>query len=49
MKKNPKKKQLYYSDSFKLGVVNRVFNGEMSKEQARRFFVLGATVLSWNG
>lgn len=49
MKKNPKKPQPFYSDSFKLGVVSRVANGEMSKEQARRFFGIGgsSSILEW--
>ena len=49
MNKKPKKPQPFYSDSFKLGVVSRVANGEMNKEQARRFYGIGgkSSILEW--
>lgn len=49
MKKKSKKPQPLYSDSFKLGVVARVVNGEMSKEEARKRFGIGgkSSILEW--
>lgn len=49
MKNKPKKLQPTYSDSFKLGVVSRVANGEMNKEQARLYFGIGgsSSILEW--
>lgn len=49
MKSKPTKPQPTYSDSFKLGVVRRVANGEMSKEQARIEFGIGgnSSILEW--
>lgn len=49
MKKKPKKPQPYYSDSFKLGVVRRVVNAELTKEQARIEFGIGgnSSILEW--
>lgn len=39
----------YFSDSFKLGVIQRVINGEMSKEQARIYYGIGgkSAILNW--
>lgn len=49
MKNKPKKRQLIYSDSFKLGVAGRVASGQMSKEQAREAFGIGgkSSILEW--
>jgi len=49
MSKKPIKVGPYYSDSFKLGVIRRIVNGEISKEQARREYEIGGktTVLKW--
>lgn len=49
MKNKPTKPQPTYSDSFKLGVVRRVADGEMSKEQARVAFGIGgnSSILEW--
>lgn len=49
MKKERKKPQPFYSDSFKLGVVTRVVNGELTKEQARMDFGIGgnSSILEW--
>lgn len=49
MKKKTKKPQPYYSDSFKLGVVRRVVNAELTKEQARIEFGIGgnSSILEW--
>ncbi len=43
------KSQPFYSDSFKLGVVRRVVNGELTKEQARLEYGIGggSSVLEW--
>ena len=43
------KPQPFYSDSFKLGVVRRVANGELTKEQARLEYGIGgnSSVLEW--
>lgn len=49
MKNRRKKPQPYYSDSFKLGIVRRVANGELTKEQARIDFGIGgnSSILEW--
>tara|TARA_R100001143_G_C3343079_1_gene125315 strand:+ start:45 stop:416 length:372 start_codon:yes stop_codon:yes gene_type:complete len=49
MEKKHSKPQPVYSDSFKLGVINRIVNGEISKEQARRVYGISgkSTVLKW--
>lgn len=49
MKNKRKKPQPIYSDSFKLGVVRRVVNGELTKEQARIEFGIGgnSSILEW--
>ncbi|MCG2591119.1 hypothetical protein [Rhodohalobacter sulfatireducens] len=49
MKNKQKKPQPTYSDSFKLGVVRRVVNGELTKEQARVEFGIGgnSSILEW--
>jgi len=49
MNNNSTKTQYYYSDSFKLGVIKRIVNGEITKEQARREYGIGGktTVLQW--
>lgn len=49
MKKRPKKPQPTYSDSFKLGVVMRVANGQITKEQARVTYNIGgnSSILEW--
>lgn len=45
----PIKPQPLYSDSFKLGVVMRVANGELTKEQARTTYNIGgnSSILEW--
>ncbi len=49
MKNRRKKPQPYYSDSFKLGIVRRVANAELTKEQARIDFGIGgnSSILEW--
>lgn len=49
MKKKAKKVQPYYSDSFKLGVVMRVVNAELTKDQARIEYGIGgkSSILEW--
>ncbi|MEX0986062.1 MAG: hypothetical protein WD052_01205 [Bacteroidales bacterium] len=49
MKSKTKKPQPIYSDSFKLGVVMRVANGQISKEQARVIYNIGgnSSILEW--
>ncbi len=49
MNNNDKKPQRFYSDSFKLGLVIRVVNGELTKEQARVEFGIGgsSSILEW--
>lgn len=49
MKNKRKKPQPIYSDSFKLGVVRRVANGQLTKEQARVEFGIGgnSSILEW--
>lgn len=49
MENKPIKPQPIYSDSFKLGVVARVVNGQMTKEQARIEFGIGgkSSILEW--
>jgi len=49
MKNKPKKPQPTYSDSFKLGVVMRVANGQITKEQARVTYNIGgkSSILEW--
>jgi transposase-like protein len=49
MKKRTKKPQPTYSDSFKLGIVMRVANGQLSKEQARVTYNIGgnSSILQW--
>ena len=49
MENDPNKSQPFYSDSFKLGVVRRVANGELTKEQARIEFGIGgnSSILEW--
>ena len=49
MKNKRKKPQPIYSDSFKLGVVTRVVNGELTKEDARTKFGIGgnSSILEW--
>lgn len=49
MKNKTIKPQPIYSDSFKLGVVMRVANGQLSKEQARVKYKIGgnSSILEW--
>ena len=49
MKIKPGKPQPIYSDSFKLGIVMRVANGQLTKEQARIAYHIGgnSTILEW--
>jgi len=49
MENKTKKPQPTYSDSFKLGVVMRVANGQISKEQARVTYNIGgnSSILEW--
>ncbi len=49
MKNKTKKYQTTYSDSFRLGVVMRVVNGQISKEQARVTYNIGGnrSILEW--
>lgn len=49
MENKIKKPQPTYSDSFKLGVVMRVANGELSKEEARITYNIGgnSSILEW--
>lgn len=49
MEKKRSKPQPTYSDSFKLGVVARVVNGEFTKEQAQIEFGIGgnSSILEW--
>lgn len=49
MKNKGNKPQPIYSDSFKLGVVRRVANGQLTKEQARIEFGIGgnSSILEW--
>jgi len=49
MKNKTRKSQPTYSDSFKLGVVMRVANGELTKEQARLKYGIGgnSSILEW--
>lgn len=49
MKNKTNKPQPIYSDSFKLGVVMRVANGQLSKEQARVKYKIGgnSSILEW--
>jgi len=49
MKNKPNKPRSFYSDSFKLGVILRVVNGELSKEQAQIKYNLGgnSAILQW--
>jgi len=49
MKNKGNKPQPTYSDSFKLGVVRRVVNGELTKDQARIKFGIGgkSSILEW--
>ena len=49
MNNKTKKPQPTYSDSFKLGVVMRAANGQMSKEQARLTYNIGgnSSILEW--
>lgn len=49
MKSKRKKPQPSYSDSFKLGVVMRVANGQLTKDQARIDYKIGgkSTILEW--
>lgn len=49
MNSKPIKPQPFYSDSFKLGVVRRVANGELTKEQARLEYGIGgnSSILEW--
>jgi len=49
MKNKTSKPQPTYSDSFKLGVVMRVANGQISKEQARIKYNIGgnSSILEW--
>lgn len=49
MEKKRSKPQPIYSDSFKLGVVARVVNGEFTKEQAQIEFGIGgnSSILEW--
>jgi transposase-like protein len=49
MENKPVKPQPTYSDSFKLGVIARVVNGQMTKEQARIEFGIGgkSSILEW--
>ena len=49
MKNKRKKPQPFYSDSFKLGIVKRVANAELTKEQARIDFGIGgnSSILQW--
>lgn len=39
----------FYSDSFKLGVIQRVVNGEFTKEQARLYYGISgnSAILNW--
>ncbi|HET8864459.1 MAG TPA: transposase [Gracilimonas sp.] len=43
------KRPQYFSDSFKLGVIQRVVTGEMTKEQARIHYDIGGSsaILNW--
>lgn len=49
MKHKDRKPQPTYSDSFKLGVIRRVVNGELTKDQARIEFGIGgkSSILEW--
>jgi|AntRauTorcE11897_2_1112592.scaffolds.fasta_scaffold10667_2 hypothetical protein len=49
MNRKPIKSHPFYSDSFKLGVVGRVANGELTKEQARVEYGIGgnSSILEW--
>lgn len=49
MKSKRKKPQPTYSDSFKLGVVMRVTNGQLTKEEARQRYGIGgnSSILEW--
>ena len=49
MKNKTIKPQPAYSDSFKLGIVMRVANGQLSKEQARVKYKIGgnSSILEW--
>ena len=49
MKNKLNKPRTYYSDSFKLGIVTRVANGQMSKEEARLAYNIGGNslILEW--
>jgi transposase-like protein len=49
MNNKPKKPHPTYSDSFKLGVVMRVANGQITKEQARITYNIGgkSSILEW--
>ena len=49
MKNKPSKPQPTYSESFKLGVVMRVANGQITKEQARVIYNIGgsSSILEW--
>jgi transposase-like protein len=49
MKNKPNKPQPTYSDSFKLGIVMRIANGQIGKEQARVKYNIGgnSTILEW--
>jgi len=44
-----KSRPQYYSESFKLGVIQRVLSGEMSKEQARIAYGIAgnSSILTW--
>lgn len=43
------KRPQYFSDSFKLGVIQRVISGELTKEQARIHYGIGGSsaILNW--
>lgn len=43
------KRPQYFSDSFKLGVIQRIVSGEMTKEQARIHYGIGgnSAILNW--
>jgi len=49
MKDKPRKPQPSYSDRFKLGVVMRLANGQLTKDQARIVYNIGgkSTILEW--
>jgi hypothetical protein len=49
MKNKTKKSQPIYSDSFKLGVIARIVNGEISKEGDRQLYAIGGNslILEW--